>query len=56
MEVLIMKIMNTQILSRTHSVIPDQGLEDKEETKRETAKGKTIIAVTTIIIQILQLT
>jgi hypothetical protein len=49
-------VMNTQILSRIRIIIPDQGL-DQEETKKETAKGKTVIAVKTRrIIQILHLT
>jgi hypothetical protein len=40
-------IMDTQILSKTHIIIPDQGL-DQEETKIETTKGKTITTVITV--------
>jgi hypothetical protein len=50
-------VMDTQILSRTHIIIPDQGL-DQEETKIETIRGKAVATVITArrtIIQILHL-
>lgn len=41
-------VLNTQIISKTHILIPDQEL-DPMETKIKITKGKTIMAVIAII-------
>ena len=47
-------VMNTQIISKTHIIIPDQDL-DPMETKIKITKGKTVMAVVAIIRIIIQI-
>ena len=47
-------VLNTQIISKTHIIIPDQEL-DPMETKIKITKGKMIMAVTAIIRTITQI-
>ena len=47
-------MMNTQIISKTHIIIPDQDL-DPMETKIKITKGKTVMAVVAIIRIIIQI-
>jgi len=47
-------VLNTQIISKTHIIIPDQEL-DPMETKIKITKRKTIIAVTAIIRTIIRI-
>jgi hypothetical protein len=41
-------VLNTQIISKTHIIIPDQEL-DPMEAKIKITKGRMIVAVTAII-------
>jgi len=41
-------VLNTQIISKTHIIIPDQEV-DPMETKIKITKGRMIVAVTAII-------
>jgi hypothetical protein len=47
-------VLNTQTISKTHIIIPDQGL-DPMETKIKIIKGKTVMAVIAIIRTIIQI-